>query len=228
LISKEYATRQAARIDLAKAAHTVPPGDPILKHGDTIYLCVVDSQRNCCSLIQSNYSGFGSDLVPGDLGFVWQNRGALFSLDEDHPNVYAPGKRPFHTIIPAMMTKDGQPHFVFGVMGGDMQPQGHVQIVCNIVDFGMNIQMAGDAPRMRHDGSATPTGVPMAAHGGTVLLERGIPISTVEQLKKMGHQVVIEKDDVGGGYQGILIDSQRGILAGATESRKDGIALGVD
>ncbi len=160
LISKEYAAERAKRFDPNKALVGVPAGDPKLVHGDTIYLCVVDKDRNCCSLIQSNYYGFGSQHVPGNLGFALQNRGALFSLDENHLNSLAPGKRPFHTIIPAMVTKDDLPALVFGVMGGDMQPQGHVQVLMNWIDFGMNIQMAGDAARIRHDGSATPTGVP--------------------------------------------------------------------
>jgi gamma-glutamyltranspeptidase/glutathione hydrolase len=145
LISKEYGRRQNARVNRDKAATDLAAGDPRLRHGDTIYLTVVDKDRNCCSLIQSNYHGFGSQLVPGDLGFALQNRGALFALEEKHANGYAPHKRPFHTIIPAMATKDDKPWFCFGVMGGDMQPQGHVQILVNMIDFGMNPQAAGDA-----------------------------------------------------------------------------------
>ena len=160
LISKEYGKKQAARIDMQKAAADVPPGDPKLARGDTIYLTVVDKDRNCCSLIQSNYIGFGSKLVPGDVGFVMQNRGALFALDDTHLNRLEPHKRPFHTIIPAFVTKDGKPWFCFGVMGGDMQPQGHVQMLVNMIDFGMNVQAAGDAARVAHAGSATPTGLP--------------------------------------------------------------------
>ncbi|MEO8495746.1 MAG: gamma-glutamyltransferase [Planctomycetota bacterium] len=224
LISKEYAARQVRRIDLNRAATDVPAGDPKLAHGDTIYLTVVDKDRNCCSFIQSNYHGFGSQIVPGDVGFALQNRGALFSLEEGHLNVYEPRKRPFHTIIPAMLTKDGEPYFCFGVMGGDMQPQGHAQVVVNLIDFGMNVQAAGDAARVRHLGSAEPTGV--AAEGsGTVQVESGISDETVEALRAKGHQVVRAKGAFGG-YQGILIDRKNGVLHGGTEVRKDGAAAG--
>jgi gamma-glutamyltranspeptidase/glutathione hydrolase len=227
LISKEYAARQARRIRMDRAAVDVPAGDPKLAQGDTIYLCVVDRDRNCCSLIQSNFHGFGSALVPGQLGFVLQNRGALFHLDPAHPNVYQPGKRPFHTIIPAMMTKSDKPCFVFGVMGGDMQPQGHVQVVVNIVDFQMNIQMAGDAARVRHDGSASPTGTAMQSGGGVLLFEYGIPRETRVELERRGHRLNHDQSGMGG-YQGIWIDWERGVLMGATESRKDGVAIGID
>ncbi len=171
LISKEYAAQRAKLFDPAKALVNVPAGDPKLKHSDTIYLCVVDKDRNCCSLIQSNFHGFGSQHVAGNLGFALQNRGALFALDKEHPNCLQPNKRPFHTIIPAMVTKANKPVFVFGVMGGDMQPQGHVQVLMNWIDFGMNIQMAGDAARVRHDGSASPTGQPEDPPGGAVFVE---------------------------------------------------------
>lgn len=224
LISKEYAVERAKLIDPQKALVGVPPGDAKLVHGDTVYLCVVDADRNCCSLIQSNYYGFGSKLMAGDLGFALQNRGALFSLDEDHLNSLEPGKRPFHTIIPAMVTKGGRPELVFGVMGGDMQPQGHAQVLMNWIDFGMNIQMAGDAARIRHDGSATPTGVPEEEAGGTVLMESGIPLETVATMKKLGHQT--STGGSFGGYQAIRIDWDGGVLQGATEARKDGAALG--
>ena len=224
LISKEYAATRAKLFDPDKALVGVPAGDPKLVHGDTIYLCVVDSQRNCCSLIQSNYYGFGSQHVAGNLGFALQNRGALFSLEEDHLNGLQPNKRPFHTIIPAMVTKDDRPVLVFGVMGGDMQPQGHAQVLMNWIDFGMNIQMAGDAARIRHDGSATPTGVAEKENGGVVLTESGIPADTVAALKEKGH--VLSTGGSFGGYQAILIDWERGILHGATEARKDGAALG--
>lgn len=224
LISKTYAAERAKLLRADQALVNVPPGDPRLKHSDTIYLCVVDKDRNCCSLIQSNFHGFGSQLVPGELGFALQNRGALFALDAKHPNCIAPGKRPFHTIIPAMVTRGGRPEFVFGVMGGDMQPQGHVQVLMNWIDFGMNIQMAGDAARIRHDGSETPTGLPEEPGGGSVFVESGIPKATVEALQAMGHTV--KTGGSMGGYQGILIDWDKGVLHGATESRKDGAALG--
>lgn len=226
LLSPAYADRQRMRIDPARAALNVPAGDPKLVHGDTIYLSVVDKDRNCCSMIQSLYYGFGSQVVPGNVGFPLQNRGALFSLDENHPNRLEPKKRPFHTIIPAMVTRNGKPWLCFGVMGGDMQPQGHVQILVNLIDFGMNLQAAGDAPRVRHSGSATPTGEPMAADGGTVYVESGITDEAVRVLQSRGHQVQRGSAGSYGGYQGILIDSARGTLQGATESRKDGAALG--
>lgn len=227
LNSIEYAKRQAARIDLKRAGSNIVAGDPKLRDGDTVYLCVVDENRNCCSLIQSNFHGFGSQMVPGELGFALQNRGNLFSLDPNHPNRLEPGKRPFHTIIPAMVTKNGKPVFTFGVMGGDMQPQGQAQVLVNWIDFGMNIQMAGDASRMRHEGSATPTGVPETPPGGIVHVESGLPASTVEALKAMGHDVKLSRSSMGG-YQGILIDHENGTLQGATESRNDGVALGLD
>jgi gamma-glutamyltranspeptidase/glutathione hydrolase len=226
LISKDYGQKQAKRIDKKKAATDVPPGDPKLARSDTIYMCVVDKDRNCCSLIQSNYSGFGSKHVPGDVGFAMQNRGALFALDDDHLNKLEPHKRPFHTIIPAMVTKDGQPWFCFGVMGGDMQAQGHVQVLVNMIDFGMNVQLAGDMPRTMHTGSATPTGLP-AEGAGTVSIEQGLPGETIEQLRHLGHTVTVTpRSGTYGGYQGILIDRQHGVLHGATESRKDGAAAG--
>jgi gamma-glutamyltranspeptidase/glutathione hydrolase len=226
LISKEYARERNKLIDMKRAAKQVAHGDleVALKSADTIYLTVVDKDRNCCSLIQSNYFGFGSMVVPGEVGFAMQNRGTLFALDEKHPNRLEPHKRPFHTIIPAFVTKGGKPWFCFGVMGGDMQPQGHVQVLVNMIDFGMNPQLAGDVPRVRHDGSATPTGTPHAANGGTVFAERGISGEAVEELTRRGH--VIERDSAGGGYQGILIDLENGVLIGASEPRKDGQAVG--
>lgn len=226
LLSKAYADRQRARILPERALLNVPAGDPKLVHGDTVYLSVVDKDRNCCSMIQSLYYGFGSQVVPGKVGFALQNRGALFALDETHPNRLEPKKRPFHTIIPAMVTQQGKPWFCFGVMGGDMQPQGHVQILVNLIDFGMNLQAAGDAPRIRHAGSATPTGQPMAADGGTVYVESGISDAAVRVLQARGHQVQRGSAGSYGGYQGILIDATRGTLQGATESRKDGAVLG--
>jgi gamma-glutamyltranspeptidase/glutathione hydrolase len=203
----------------------VPAGDAKLGQADTIYLCVVDKDRNCVSLIQSNYMGFGSGLGAPGTGFGLQNRGCLFSLDETHANKLEGGKRPFHTIIPAMVTKDGKPHFVFGVMGGDMQPQGHVQVLVNMIDFGMNPQAAGDAPRVEHVGSATPAGKPEAEKGGTILAEPGIPDAVVKELEARGHVVRRVKVN-GGGFQGIRIDPKTGVLHGGTESRKDGAAVG--
>lgn len=227
LRSMEYARRQNERIDMQLAAKEVPPGDPKLIHGDTVYLCVVDKDRNCCSLIQSNYNGFGSQIVPGNVGFALQNRGNLFSLSEDHPNRLEPGKRPFHTIIPSLVTRDGKPVFVFGVMGGDMQPQGQVQVLVNWIDFGMNIQMAGDAARVRHEGSATPTGTPADPKGGTVHYESGLPEATVQELARRGHVLKPARSSMGG-YQGILIDWENNVLHGATESRNDGVAMGIE
>jgi len=224
LISKDYGKSQAARIDLKHAASDVPPGDPKLARGDTIYLTVVDKDRNCCSLIQSNYFPFGSKVVPGNVGFVMQNRGALFALDDTHPNRLEPHKRPFHTIIPAFVTKNGKPWFSFGVMGGDFQPQGHVQILVNMIDFGLNVQAAGDAARIAHAGSATPTGLP-AKGVGTVQVERGVSDETIARLRALGHTVTRARGGYGG-YQGILIDWENGVLHGATETRKDGVAVG--
>ncbi|HVW00241.1 MAG TPA: gamma-glutamyltransferase [Planctomycetaceae bacterium] len=224
LISKEYANRQRKRINPDRAATDVPPGDPKLGHGDTIYMSVVDKDRNCCSFIQSNYFGYGSQVVPGKVGFCLQNRGTLFSLDAHHPNRLEPHKRPFHTIIPAFVTREGKPWFCFGVMGGDMQPQGHVQVLVNMIDFGMNVQAAGDAARLQHLGSATPTGRPMEAGGGTVTVESGFSDATVQALKAKGHRVV--RGGGYGGYQGILIDAEHGTLHGGTDPRKDGCAIG--
>jgi gamma-glutamyltranspeptidase / glutathione hydrolase len=225
LISKTYAVERRKLIDPKKALTKVEAGDPQLGHSDTIYLCVVDKDRNCVSLIQSNYAGFGSTLVPGDLGFVLQNRGTLFALDPNHLNRLEPHKRPFHTIIPAMVTKEGKPWLVFGVMGGDMQPQGHVQVLCNLIDFGLNLQEAGEAPRLEHKGSATPTGRPAREDGGLVEAERGISEKIVQGLRERGHQVTRVKVN-GGGYQAILIDPMNNVLHGASEARKDGCAVG--
>ncbi|MBS0261381.1 MAG: gamma-glutamyltransferase [Planctomycetes bacterium] len=225
LISKEYAARQRKRIDPDKAAVDVPAGDPLLSHGDTIYLTVVDKDRNCCSFIQSNYFGFGSKMVAGQTGFALQNRGCLFSLEDDHLNRLEPHKRPFHTIIPAFVTKDGEPWLSFGVMGGDMQPQGHVQTLINMIDFGMNVQEAGDAPRIQHFGSATPTGLAAEPDGGRVGTESGIPDDALEALRKKGHRITRAPGSFGG-YQAIFIDAQHGTLHGGSDPRKDGCAVG--
>ncbi|MBN1197698.1 MAG: gamma-glutamyltransferase [Candidatus Aminicenantes bacterium] len=224
LIAADYAVQRLKMLDPQRAARAVPAGNPRLETGDTVYLTVVDRHRNVVSLIQSNYGGFGSGNVPDGLGFCIQNRGALFSLEEGHANVVAPGKRPFHTIIPAMVSKGGKPVFSFGVMGGAMQPQGHVQILCNIIDFGMNVQAAGDAPRFRHSGSSQPNGGTMT-DGGVVHLESGVPWSVVRALMDRGHRVTPQRGGYGG-YQGIWIDHERGVLLGGSESRKDGCAIG--
>ncbi len=225
LISKTYAEKRRQLIKPDQALKEIEPGDPKLGKSDTVYLCVVDKDRNCVSLIQSNYFGFGSGLVPGKLGFALQNRGTLLALDEKHPNRLEPGKRPFHTIIPAMATKDGKPWFVFGVMGGDMQPQGQVQVLVNLIDFGMNVQQAGEAPRIEHVGSARPTGTPGDPDGGTLQVEPGIPDAVIAELRKRGHKVTQVRTN-GGGYQGILIDPETNVLHGGSEPRKDGAAVG--
>jgi gamma-glutamyltranspeptidase/glutathione hydrolase len=224
LISKAYADERRALIDPDRAALTYDAGDPILEKGDTVYLSASDSDGMMVSLIQSNYSGMGSGMTPDGLGFVLQNRGKLFNLNPSHFNSYAPHKRPFHTIIPAFITKDGKPHMAFGVMGGAMQPQGHTQIVTNRVDFDMNLQEAGDAARMRHEGSSQPTGEAMS-DGGRVCLEEGIAQETVRSLIAKGHK--IHKGRGGyGGYQAILRDHENEVYYGASESRKDGHAAG--
>ncbi|MBA3564778.1 MAG: gamma-glutamyltransferase, partial [Gammaproteobacteria bacterium] len=202
LISKRYADERRKLIDPDKAALELPAGDAQLQAGDTIYLSVADANGMMVSLIQSNYSGMGSGMTPDKLGFILQNRGELFSLDPGHANAYAPGKRPFHTIIPAFVTRDRKPLLSFGVMGGGMQPQGHAQILVNLIDFGLNLQEAGDAPRIRHDGSSEPTGEEMI-DGGTVHLESGFSEATREGLRKRGHRLG-EEDGAFGGYQAIL------------------------
>jgi len=225
LISRGYAEQRLKLFDRRKAAQSIAAGDPRLEQGDTVYLTVVDSKRNAVSLIQSNYYGFGSGDVPDDLGFCIQDRGALFSLEKGHPNALAPGKRPFHTIIPAFVTKEGRPVFSFGVMGGAMQPQGHVQILTNILDFGMNLQAAGDAPRWRHGGSSQPDEKGRMEDGGVVYLESGFDPGVVRELTARGHVIETRRGGFGG-YQGIWIDDQNGTLRGASESRKDGCAIG--
>ncbi len=224
LISKEYAATRRALFDPKHASRQLAPGDPKLFDGDTVYLTVADKDRNMVSLIQSNYRGFGSGLVPDGLGFGFQDRGELFSLEEGHPNVFAPHKRPFHTIIPAFVTKDGKPWLSFGVMGGSMQPQGHVQVLCNLIDFGMNLQEAGDAARFRHGGSSQPTGGKMT-RGGYVALESEIPMEVQRGLVQRGHEVKFVSGGFGG-YQAILYDAKRDVYIGASESRKDGHAAG--
>jgi gamma-glutamyltranspeptidase/glutathione hydrolase len=224
LISKEYAFKRRGLIDPEKAALRYDAGSPRLERGDTIYLTTADKDGNMVSLIQSNYWGMGSGMTPGGLGFVLQNRGNLFALKKGHFNTYQPHKRPFHTIIPAFITKDGKPHMSFGVMGGAMQPQGHTQIVVNMIDFGMNLQEAGDAPRIRHSGSSQPTGQTMT-DGGIVNLESGFPGATIEALKEMGHNIVPTRGGFGG-YQAIMYDQKNKLYYAASESRKDGCAMG--
>jgi len=224
LISDAYADKRRSLIDPGKAMAEVGPGEPRLEAGDTTYLTVADKDGMMVSLIQSNYRGMGSGLVPDGLGFMLQDRGELFALEEDHPNVYAPGKRPFNTIIPGFVTKDGKPLMSFGLMGGAMQPQGHTQIITNLVDFGMNVQEAGDVARWRHDGSSEPTGE--TAEGvGTILVESGISEQTRAALEAMGHKVELGRGGFGG-YQAIWRDPDTGVYYGASEMRKDGSAIG--
>ena len=222
LISKEYADIRRKDINSENSASTVSPGN--IENGDTIYLTTADSEGNMVSLIQSNYRGMGSGIVPKGLGFMLQDRGELFSLDENHFNVYAPKKRPFHTIIPAFITKDGNPFISFGLMGGAMQPQGHAQIVINIIDFDMNLQEAGDAPRIRHQSNQQPTGGEMT-DGGELALEKGFDYKQIRELMKKGHSVIYDLGSFGG-YQAIMIDYINKVYFGASESRKDGSAIG--
>ena len=222
LISKEYGKQRAGLINENRAARAYPAGE--LEKGNTIYLTTADKDGNMVSLIQSNYRGMGSGMTPGKLGFILQDRGELFALEEGHMNVYEPHKRPFHTIIPAFVTKDGKPFISFGLMGGAMQPQGHTQIICNIIDFGMNLQEAGDAPRISHSGSSQPTGETMT-DGGEVSLETGFSYKTIRELMSKGHKIGYAKG-VYGGYQAILWDDVNKVYYGASESRKDGQAAG--
>ncbi len=224
LISKEYAARRRKLIDPHRAARRYDSGNPALDQGDTIYLTVADNQRNMVSLIQSNYRGMGSGMTPDGLGFILQDRGELFTLEEGHANVYAPKKRPFHTIIPAFVTRDGKPLMSFGVMGGATQPQAHAQILIHWLDFGMNLQEAGDAPRILHQGSSQPTGEVMT-DGGRLVLETGIPYESIRELVQKGHQVGWAVGTYGG-YQAILYDAEQDVYYGASESRKDGQAAG--
>lgn len=224
LISKAYADERRRLIDPNKAAKSVDAGHPPLEEGDTIYLTVADADRNMVSLIQSNYRGMGSGMTPDGLGFILQDRGELFSLEEGHANVYAPNKRPFHTIIPGFVTRDGKPFLSFGVMGGATQPQGQVQVLVNLIDFGMNLQEAGDAPRILHEGSTEPTGETMT-DGGEVSLESGFDWPAIRALLQKGHRVGYDLGNYGG-YQAILYDAKNDVYYGASESRKDGQAAG--
>ncbi|MDD3700486.1 MAG: gamma-glutamyltransferase [Bacteroidales bacterium] len=222
LISKAYASERMKLFNPDQAGRSYPSG--ILETDNTIYLTIADGEGNMVSLIQSNYRGMGSGMTPDSLGFILQDRGESFSLEEGHPNIYAPNKRPFHTIIPGFVTKDGQPWLSFGLMGGSMQPQGHVQVLVNLIDFGMNLQEAGDAMRISHEGSTEPTGNPMS-DGGWLNLESGFNYETIRELMKLGHRV---KFDMGGygGYQAIMKKPESGVYYGASESRKDGQAAG--
>ena len=222
LISKEYSNNRRKEIDSEKSASNVLPGN--IENGDTIYLTTADSEGNMVSLIQSNYRGMGSGMIPTGLGFMLQDRAELFSLDDNHFNVYEPKKRPFHTIIPAFITKDDNPFVSFGLMGGAMQPQGHAQIVINLIDFEMNLQEAGDAPRIRHQSQEQPTGGKMT-DGGELALESGINYKEIRELMKRGHKIIYDLGSYGG-YQAIMIDYLNKIYYGASESRKDGNAIG--
>jgi len=224
LLAKSYAVERMKRIDPRKAAQEVPAGEAILHQGDTVYLTTADKDGNMVSLIQSNFRGMGSGMTPGGLGFVLQDRGELFSLNPAHANVYAPGKRPFQTIIPGFVTKKGEPWLSFGVMGGSMQPQGQAQILVNMIDFGMSLQEAGDASRIYVSGTSEPTGEVMQ-DGGRVALESGFSNQTREALTRMGHKLVPGKGEFGG-YQAILWDASNRVYRGASESRKDGHAAG--
>ena len=226
LISKPYAAKRRELIDPDKAARTLEAGNPVLQEGDTIYLTTADKDGMMVSLIQSNFRGMGSGMAPPGLGFIFQDRGEQFVLKAGHPNSFAPGKRPFHTIIPAFITRDGNPWISFGLMGGAMQPQGHAQIVINLVDFGMNLQEAGDAPRIHHDGSTEPAGQNLPMNdGGVVNLETGFPYESIRTLMRMGHRIEYA-DGPYGGYQAIRRDPVSGVYTGASESRKDGQAAG--
>lgn len=226
LISKEYGNERRKLIDPNRALSKIDAGsfNVALKDGDTIYLTVADSEGNMVSLIQSNFRGFGSGMVPDGLGFQFQDRGELYSLQEGQNNTYAPHKRPFHTIIPAFVTKDGQPFMSFGVMGGSFQPLGHTQIIMNMIDYGMNPQEAGDAPRIDHQGSSEPTGEKMAG-AGEITLESGYSYETIRDLMRKGHKMGFGLGGYGG-YQAIMYDAKNKVYHGATESRKDGQAAG--
>jgi gamma-glutamyltranspeptidase/glutathione hydrolase len=220
LLSKAYARENFEA--LKPIASTYLAGE--ISAGETIYLTVADQDGNMVSLIQSNYRGMGSGMVPPGLGFMLQDRGELFSLTEGKNNTYAPGKRPFHTIIPGFVTKDAEPLLSFGVMGGDFQPQGHAQIIMNMIDFGMNVQEAGDAPRWDHSGGSSPVSG-YSNDKGEVHVESGIPYETVRGLMNRGHKVGFARG-VYGGYQAIYRDPITGFFHGASESRKDGQAIG--
>jgi gamma-glutamyltranspeptidase/glutathione hydrolase len=220
LISKDYAARRAQLIRPNAILTPVHPGESP-GQGDTTYLCAADRDGMMVSLIKSNFNGMGSGLMPDGLGFMFQNRGKHFTLEDGHPNVYAPGKRPFHTIIPGFATRDGEPWLAFGVMGGNMQPQGQTQIILDLVDYGLGLQEAGDAPRWLHEGTSEPTGHPQQGIG-MLCLESGVPRETREALQAIGWRL----SDAHGGYGGYqAIERRAGAYAAASEMRKDGAAL---
>ena len=226
LIAKEYAAARRPLIDPQRAAPAPTYGEAA-GAGDTVYLATADRDGNMVSLIQSNYMGFGSGVTVAPFGFGLQNRGSQFALDAAHANAYAPGKRPFHTIIPAFAMRDGEAMLAFGVMGAAMQPQGHVQVLTNMLDFGLGLQAAGDAPRVRHEGSTEPTGAPPLAHGGTVHLEPGFTAAAIDGLRRRGHRIEpMGSRAAFGGYQAIRRDLRTRVYFGASESRKDGYAAG--
>ena len=220
LLSDEYANKR--REEIGERAGMYDAGK--ISAGETIYMTVADNEGTMISLIQSNYRGMGSGMAPPKLGFMLQDRGELFSLKPGQANTYEPGKRPFHTIIPAFITKDGKPFVSFGVMGGDFQPMGHTQIVMNLVDFGMNLQEAGDAPRWDHTGGASPMGV-KTENTGMIRTESGISYSVIRELMRKGHKIGTALG-VYGGYQAIMWDDENKVYHGASESRKDGQAAG--
>jgi gamma-glutamyltranspeptidase/glutathione hydrolase len=228
MLSKEYAARRRSGIDPSRAAGEYAPGQPEparpsgdvaaappteegRDRGDTVYLAVADRHGNVVSLIQSLFSSFGAGIVAGETGVVLHNRGSAFRLD-DHPNRVAPHKRPFHTLVPAMVLKAGRPWLSYGVMGGDMQAQGHVQVLVNLIDFGMNVQEAGEAARVRHTSAG-------------LAVESAIAEGVRAELARRGHRIV-PGSDVFGGFQGILIDPATGVLMGGSDPRKDGLAVG--
>jgi gamma-glutamyltranspeptidase/glutathione hydrolase len=224
LISEGYADQRRKEIHLDHANPSIGPGDPRLFDGDTTYFTTADKDGMMVSIIQSNYRGMGSGLVADGLGFMFQDRGELYSLDPRAANVYAPGKRPFHTIIPGFVLKDGEPFLAFGVMGGDMQPQAHVQVLSNLIDFGMNVQDAGDAARWRHYGNAEPTGEPSQGIG-KVEMESGFDPAVKAELARRGYTIEAGTGNFGG-YEAILFDARQRVYWGATEMRKDGEVVG--
>jgi gamma-glutamyltranspeptidase/glutathione hydrolase len=224
LLSETYAAERREMIEMESTMQSAEAGVESIADGDTVYLTTADADGMMVSLIQSLAGPFGSGLVPEGLGFALQNRGIGFALEGDHPNAYGPGKRPFHTIIPAFVMKDGAPWMSFGLMGGDMQPQGHVQILVNLIDFDMDLQAAGDAARFRHSGSSGPGRV--MADGGRIAVEPGISEQALRELRRRGHTIELARGESHGGYQAIIRDPDTGVLIGATEMRKDGSAAG--